>query len=230
MFSKDFQTSTATRRWDIYGPVHKGLRLAHSRMIIRLGQADYADCPRQLLGDLRAHLAIAAKHLHHEEAFIHAVLASAPAYLLVLNEQHEQHRSRLAGLNAAIERLEAAGPDQRPMQGRMLYLAFSAFVADDLEHMAHEETEIWPLLCALFTDEQLADLEMQIIATLTPEDNIAMMRVILPAMNPAERIGLLSGMKAGAPPEAYAAVIDRAARPALSDDAFAELQRLDLAA
>lgn len=230
MFSKDFQTSTATRRWDIYGPVHKGLRLAHSQMLIRLGQADYADSPRQLLGDLRAHLAIAAKHLRHEEVFIHAVLASAPAYLLALNEQHEQHRSRLAGLIAAIERLEAATPDQRPTQGRMLYLAFSTFVAEDLEHMAHEETEIWPLLCALFTDEQLADLEMQIIATLTPEDNIAMMRVMLPAMNPAERIGLLSGMKAGAPPEAYAAVIELAARPALSDDAFAELRRLDLAA
>lgn len=230
MFSKDFQVSTATRRWDIYGPVHKGLRLAHSQMLIRLGQADYADCPRQLLGDLRAHLAVAAKHLHHEEAFIHAALASAPAYLLTLNEQHERHRSRLAGLETAIERLEAATPEQRPMHGRMLYLAFSTFVAEDLEHMAHEEAEIWPLLCALFTDEQLADLEMRIIATLTPEDNIAVMRVMLPAMNPAERIGLLSGMKAGAPPEAYAAVIEQAARPALSDDAFAELQRLDLAA
>jgi hypothetical protein len=230
MFSKDFQTSTASRRWDIYGPVHKGLRLAHSQMIIRLGQADYVHGSDQLLCDLRAHLAIAAKHLDHEEVFIHAVLASAPAYLLVLNEQHEQHRSRLAGLNAAIERLEVATPDQRPMQGRMLYLAFSAYVAEDLEHMAHEETEIWPLLCALFTDEQLADLEMRIIATLTPEDNIAMMRMILPALSSSERAGLLGGMKAGAPPEAYAAVIEQAARPALSDDAFAELQRLDLAA
>ena len=230
MFSKDFQTSTATGRWDIYGPVHKGLRLAHSQMIIRLGQADYANGPRQLLGDLRAHLAIAAKHLHHEEAFIHAVLTSAPAHLLVLNEQHEQHRGRLAALNATIERLEAAAPDQRAMHGRMLYLTFSAFVAEDLEHMAHEEIEIWPLLCALFTDEQLADLEMRIIATLTPEDNIAMMRVILPALSPSERAGLLGGMKAAAPPEAYAAVIELAARPTLSEEAFAELLRLDLAA
>jgi len=230
MFSKDFQTSTATRRWDIYGPIHKGLRLAHAQMIIRLGQADYADSPGQLLGDLRAHLAIAAKHLHHEEVFIHAVLALAPAALRVLNEQHEQHRGRLAALNAAIERLEVADPGQRATQGRMLYLAFSTFVAEDLEHMAHEETETWPLLCALFTDEQLADLEMQIIATLTPEDNIAMMRVILPALSSSERAGLLGGIKAAAPPEAYAAVIDQAARPTLSADAFAELQRLDLAA
>jgi hemerythrin-like domain-containing protein len=230
MFKRDFETLAATRRWDIYGPVHKGLRHAHSQLITRLGQADYAGDVRQLTADLRAHLAIAAKHLGHEETFIHAALeAAAPGSISALNQEHQQHRVRLAELGVMIEALESAAAG-REAHGRMLYLAFAAFVAEDLEHMRHEETETWPLLCALFTDEQLADIEMRIIATLTPEDNIAMMRMMLPAMSPTERIGLLSGMKAGAPPEAYAAVIEGAARPSLPDHDFAELQRLDLAA
>lgn len=230
MFNRDFENAAASRRWDIYGPVHKGLRHAHSQMLTRLGRTDYAGDLRQVIADLRAHLAIAAKHLGHEEAFIHAALdAAAPGSLLALNQQHEQHRARLTQLDVMIAALEATAAE-RDAHGRRLYLAFTAFVAEDLEHMRHEETEIWPRLCALFTDEQLADIEMRIIATLTPEDNITMMRMMLPAMNPAERVGLLSGMKAGAPPEAYAAVIELAARPTLPADDFAELQRLNLAA
>ena len=56
------------------------------------------------------------------------------------------------------------------------------------------------------------------------------MRMMLPAMNPEERTGLLTGMKAGAPPEAYAAVIEHAARPTLPRAEFADLERLGLAA
>lgn len=231
MFSSDFQTLAASRRWDLYGPVHKGLRYAHAQMIMRLGSADHGADQPQLIDDLRAHLRIGAKHLEHEETFIHPALeALAPGAITVLNAQHERHHARFAQLAALIDAFEAAAPGERPACGRMLYLGFAAFVAEDLEHMHQEETKTWPVLCALFTDEQLADLEMRIIATLTPEDNIAMMRMMLPAMTPSERIGLLSGMKAGAPPEAYGAVIERAARPTLPAEAFAELQRFGLAA
>jgi hypothetical protein len=49
-------------------------------------------------------------------------------------------------------------------------------------------------------------------------------------MSAAERAGLLGGMKAGAPPEAYGAVIELAARATLSAGDMAELERLGLAA
>lgn len=148
MFNKDFEILAAARRWDIYDPVHKGLRHAHSQMITRLGLADYAGDLQQLVADLRAHLAFTAKHLGHEETFIHAGLeAAAPGSLLVVNEQH----------------------------------------------------------CARLSD-------------------------MIEALETAERIGLLSGMKAGAPPKAYAAVIESAAQPTSPADDAAELQRLDLAA
>lgn len=231
MFSKDFESAAGALRWDLYGPIHKGLRHAHAQMSTRLGRADYTGDVRPLIADLRAHLALAAKHLGHEEAFIHTLLeASAPAALQTLDEEHRRHRDRFEALGALIDRLETAAPAERERRGRMLYLAFTAFVAEDLEHMRREETETWPLLCAQFSDAELIALEMRIVASLAPEDNIAFMRIMLPAMNPSERIGLLRGMKAGAPPEAYAAVIELAARPTLPVEDFAELLRLDLAA
>ncbi len=231
MPNSDLLALTAAGRWDIYGPVHKGLRYAHGQMAIRLGAADYGADPTPLLADLRAHLEIAAQHLAHEEAYIHTALAALAAEAVAdLDDQHEHHRARFAALASAIARLEHADQASRPALGRQLYLEFSAFVAEDLLHMLHEETQTWPLLCALFSDDELLAMEQAIIASLSPTETIDTMRLMLPAMNPAERAGLLTGMKAGAPPQAYAAVIEHAARATLPIADFAELERLGLAA
>jgi hypothetical protein len=226
-----FLTPAAAGRWDIYGPIHKGLRFAHAEMTMRLGRADFGADQSELLAELKRHLAMGAKHLAHEEEHIHAALeARAPGATSALEGQHDHHRARFEVLAAAIRALEHAAPTDRPALGRLLYLGFTGFVAEDLEHMAQEETEVWPQLCALFTDEELMGVEMAIVGSLAPEENIAFMRIMLPAMNPLERAGLLTGMKAGAPPEAYAAVIEHAARPTLPANDFAELERLGLAA
>lgn len=231
MIDTQFPSFVAMRRWDIYGPVHKGLRLAHTRFLTRLGSADARQRQPALLADLREHLALAASHLAHEEAFIHTALEGAhPGGTTVLAEDHCQHHERLEQLLDLIETLERADDESRPAYWRALYLAFTTFVAADLAHMAHEETVTWPLLCELFSDEQLAEIEMRIIGSLPPDEVIAFMRIMLPAMAPEERIGLLSGMKAGAPPEAYDAVISMAARPELSKDDFGQLVSLGLAA
>ncbi len=231
MFNADFHCAVSAGRWDIYGPVHKGLRLGHAEMLRRLGAADHRLDQGELLAALRAHLAIAAGHLAHEDEVIHPALEAArPGAAVALDRDHAAHHGRLADLLGLIGALEGAAPAERAAHGRHLYLAFATFVAEDLAHMAREETKVWPVLCELFSDAQLAELEMQIVASLTPRDNLAMMRIMLPAMAPSERIGLLGGMKAGAPAEAYAAVIAEAARPTLTPVDFAELQLLGLAA
>lgn len=226
-----FLTVAAARRWDIYGPVHKGLRLGHMDLMVRLGRAAFEAPETQLLAELSAHLANAQLHIAHEESVIHPALEARVAGACAgLEAQHRHHRDSVAALATTIEAVKAAAPQARPAQGRALYLAFSAFVAEDLEHMRQEETTTWPLLCAHFTDEELAGLEMSIISTLAPEENIAFMRLMLPAMTGPERAGLLGAMRAGAPPEAYGAVIELAARPTLSAGDMAELERLGLAA
>lgn len=221
-------------RWDIYGPIHKGLRLASTDFMIRIGRLNFEDGVgvASLIGDLRSHLELCAAHLAHEESMIHPALegrlASAAARL---DRQHAEHRQSFATLEELISALEAATPEQRAQRGRQLYLAFSTFLADDLAHMHEEETVTWPLLCTLFTDEELAALEMRIIQSLTPETNLAFMRLMIPAMNRQERAALLGGMQASAPPEAFSAVIAHAARPTLPAEDFDDLaSRLALAA
>lgn len=217
-------------RWDIYGPIHKGLRLAHGALMRRLGSADWAADQAPLLADLREHLRLGASHLAHEEEAIHTALeARRPGASQRLADDHEHHRARFAVLEAQAQALALAAPADRPALGRNLYLGFTMLVAEDLAHMHQEETVAWPQLCEAFSDDELKAIEMGIIASLTPEETIGFMRLMIPGMNPAERGALLGGMKAGAPPEAFAAVLELAARPTLSADEWADLQARGIA-
>jgi len=215
-------------RHDIYGPIHKGLRRAHAELMGRLGWADWRADQAPLLADLREHLRLGAKHLAHEEAHIHPALdARAPQAAARLDHQHGHHRARFAEVEHRLRVVEAGGG---PEAGRALYLEFAQLVSEDLAHMHEEETTTWPRLCALFTDEELIGMEMAIISSLTPEDTIAFMRIMIPAMNRDERAGMLGGMKAGAPPEAFAAVFEHAVRATLGANDLEDLERLGLAA
>lgn len=220
-------TTDLSRRWDLYGPVHKGLRLMWSDFIGRLGRTDFTDrdTARAMLADLRGALRLGAKHLSHEDDYVHCALEQrAIASTVRLEHQHEQHRVRFDELYQLIAIVDAEEDDwARMVLGRRLYMTFTTFVAEDLEHMHEEETVTWPLLCELFTDAELEAIEMTILASLPPEMVIAFMRLMIPAMHPKERAGLLGGMQASAPPEAFAAVIEFAARPTLSPVEFNDL-------
>ncbi|MGV3480620.1 MAG: hypothetical protein ACO1O3_11770 [Sphingobium sp.] len=219
-------------RWDIYGPVHKGLRRGHCALLQRLATADFTRDTTALISDLRMHLVLGETHLADEEQFIHMALEQrAPGVAAGLEREHAHHRARFIEIEAAVAALEAAvDPRLADARGRTLHLLFSRFVAEDLVHMAEEEEMVWPQLCALFSDVELAEIEAAIVGSLPPEIAMGFMQLMVPATNAAERAALLGGMKANAPAEAYAAVYELAARPSLTPDQLAELEALGLAA
>lgn len=213
-------------RYDFYGPIHKGLRFGTCGLLLRLGSQDFTDeaDTATLLGELRGHLALAAAHLRHEDEQLHTALeARMPGAARALDAQHREHEVRFAQLARIIAALEEAPAAARMARGQALYLALSAFLAEDLHHMYEEEAVTAPQLWRLFSDAELQAIEMAIIAGLTPAENIGYMRLMLPAMTPQQRAGLLSGMKAGAPAEAFDAVIELAAKPCLPAHDFRRL-------
>jgi hypothetical protein len=213
----------------MYGSIHKGLRKAQLEMLLRLGSAEFshAGTVDSIIADMRTILTMAASHLLHENEHVHRALENkAPGSSSRLEDQHGSHQRDFAQLEELLQVMESsADATQRKALGRRLYLGFGAFIAHDLEHMHEEVTIANPLLQSLFTDAELEEIEMGIISTLTPEKTIAFMRLMIPASNPEERASMLGGMKANAPPEAFQAVIDLAARPTLSEAEFADLSR-----
>lgn len=217
------------QRHDLYGPIHKGIRLALSDLLVRLGQADFAHeaAASALLAGLRRQLVLSGEHLHHEEVAIHAALeARAPGSTLTLEADHDHHRRAFTTLEAAIAAVEAAPAAERAAPARDLYLAFSQFAAADFAHMAEEELVVLPLLHRLFDDEELIGIEASIVGALPPDEMMDYLKLMIPAMNPAERAQFLAFVRAGAPAEAFEAILGAAARPTLPP---AEYEALELA-
>ena len=218
----------AAGRWDLYGPVHKGLRRRHAQLLQRIGSADFAGDITPLLADLRGHLQMAAVHLIDEEIHIHRRLdARAPDATVMLESQHNGHRHHLDALEEAIRALEAQS-HRTSLCGHSLYLAFTRFVAEDLLHMAHEEEVTWPLLCSLYSDDELAGIEAEIVASLPPALSAAIMSTMVAAVNTPQRIHLLRGIQAHAPAGDYATLLDAVVKPALSEEEQQPLRALGL--
>ncbi|AJY47642.1 hemerythrin domain-containing protein [Martelella endophytica] len=212
-------------RYDFYGAVHKGLRRAQCNMLAAVGTADFADAQQTdaLLDEFRRLLGLAAAHVVHEDATVHIALRSLSLPTDLIDEQHDDHRAAFLAFDALADRVENAEGPARLEAGRALYLAFAAYVADDFAHMHEEETVVMPLLWQHFTDAELLDMEMRIIGSMSPEENMAFTRIMVPAMAPAERRAMVGGMFRSMPRPVFDAVIGFAIRPVLAPAEFAAL-------
>tara|TARA_B100000378_G_scaffold236026_1_gene202727 strand:- start:100 stop:861 length:762 start_codon:yes stop_codon:yes gene_type:complete len=228
MSHSGFMTNTPilAQRYDLYGSVHKGLRRTQCLLLTRLGANDFTDAAatEKLLADMKRLLSMAAAHVEHEDREIHAALHERGIGTGHVDEQHDDHREAftiIANKIAAVENTKGAA---RVEAGRGLYLTFAAYIADDFAHMHEEETVLCPILWQNFSDAELQAIEMRIIASIPPEENMAFTRMMLPAMNPAERNAMVGGMYRAMPAEVFNAVVEFAIRPSLTEAEFAAVQ------
>ena len=201
-----FAPTMVEPRDDMYYAVHKGLRLANARMLVRLGQADAADAASvaSALKALRDHLAMGLSHLTHENAQIHtAIEERCPGASDHAADDHAHHEEAFAELEALARAVEAAPREALPMALRRLYQRFALFVAEDLEHMHEEETQIMPLLMTHFSAEERAGIEHRIVSNIPFEKNVLFMRCMIPALPMSERRAMVEGMRAAMPREAF---------------------------
>lgn len=205
--------------FDLFGPVHKGLRMAHANLMIRLGAAELEDdrVLSGLLEHLREHLRLCQEYQGYEEKVIHAALSPhAPGAVQDLDRAHQSHRAILEDVEALARALETAPPSGRRRAARALYLAYSRFVAANLDHMAEDEDETLPLLQALFDNDELIAMKGRIVSSMTPFLGAAMLRMMVPAVRHHERLRMLRTIRASAAPAVFAQLLDEVVRPSLA--------------
>ena len=221
-----FIQAKAPATHDFYRQVHKGLRLALSQLLLRIGacDADDADSLKTLLADLRFQMEVSEHHLANEDLYIHTALEErAPGAAARLDATHADHRETFATLEVMIRGLETCDAATRAARLRGLYLRFSTFVAEDFAHMAEEEQLILPVLQSLFTNEELMAIEAEIVAALEPRHLMTFGRAMIPAATRSERLVMVGNIRAHAPPQAFQALMELSARPSLNDSDFAHL-------
>lgn len=221
-------------RYNFYTKIHKGLRVAQSQLLMRLGSCDFAtgEPTATLLNDLKFHLEIASAHLHHEDSFIHTALeARKPGASRQLAHQHDHHAKSFEALFNLIHATEQADGADRSALGHRLYLRFGTYFADDLLHMLEEETVVMPVLHSLFTDAELMDIENQLVAAIPQEKMGHYLKLMAQGINRDERAELFGGVKQAVPSEVFGGILEGIVAPNVSPSDYADLrQRLSLAA
>lgn len=214
-------------RFNLYATIHKGLRRAQTQLLARIGSADGTDAEEftPLMADTRTMIELGRRHLKHEDVHIHGVLeARSQGATHGLADDHAEHQQDFVEIETLLQRIEAAQPSRRTPLLRELYLRYSRFLADDFEHMIEEESETLALLHSLFEDHELASIEADIIGSIDPDTMFKFIRIMMPAMNFPERLGLLGGMKQAMPPQIFAVVVDASVKPSLQPQDWAKLE------
>jgi len=214
-------------RFDMYCGIHKALRALMADSLLAAGRmdpaedAEVAQCAERVL----ALLAICAGHLQHENDFVHAAIeARAPGASEQIAHEHEEHLRQIARLTDLVAVLRGAAPQQREAAALRLYRELALFVADNFQHMHVEETAHNAVLWARYTDAELLAIHDALVASIPPQEMMAIARWLVPSVNPAERLQLLLDMRAKAPAPAFQAVLDTV-MPHLSAQEWAKLAR-----
>jgi hemerythrin-like domain-containing protein len=207
-------------RFDLYGPIHKALRLFMTDTLLALGRLDLDD-PQDFeaaLAQLDALLDAAGHHLQHENDVVHpAIEARSGGTSVRIAGEHREHLEAIAALRTQAAALRA---QPEAAAAHRLYRQLAAFVAENFEHMDVEETRHNQALWAAYGDAELQEIEGRILASIGPQEMSQWLRWLIPALNPAQRAQLIGGL----PPAAQAPVL-ASARSLLGDSAWAKLCR-----
>jgi hypothetical protein len=103
-----------------------------------------------------------------------------------------------------------------------LYRHLALFVAENFQHMHHEETVHNAALWTHYSDAELMDMHHRLLASIPPQESLVVARWMIPMVDPNERAAIVGDMKAGMPPEAFLGVLDFI-RPHLDGTAWARL-------
>lgn len=200
-----------TGRFDLYGPIHKAIRMVMGETLTNLGRADASDpaSVAPVLEQVRWMLDMCVLHVEDENAFIHAAIAArAPQWEAETVADHEHHLTAIDSLRATADAVDAAPAALRAVALTRLYRAFAVFVGENFLHMEVEESANNSALWAHYSDVELMAIHDALVASLPPEAAAAGMRFLLLAATPAERAATLRAIRETAPESVFDGLLE----------------------
>jgi hypothetical protein len=131
----------------------------------------------------------------------------APAQAEVIARDHPALEAQLAALEILAERATDTCPTESRLLVHRMYLGFASFTATYLQHQEFEEFQVMPVLSEHIPADELRALDNALVASIPPDDLAMSAAIMLPAMNVEDRVELLGGIQADAPPEAFAGIL-----------------------
>jgi len=207
--------------FDLYRDVHKAIRVELFALTTEAGRVDPSDpVARTAVADhVRSVADWLESHAHHEDTAIDPELRRLmPDLAEAVQHDHASFDARTASLiDQAEDAAAATGSDARRL-GHRLYLELASFTSAYLAHQDVEERLIMPCLEASLGVPRILEIHHAILASLSPEEMGAALALMIPAINVEDRVEMLEGIKADAPPEAFEGVWALAGAVLAADD------------
>jgi len=218
--------------FDLYRDVHKAIRVELFAVTTEAGRLDPSDRAARdaLAGHVRSVVDWLADHARHEDTTIDPELRRLmPDLAEAVWHDHAEFDARCeAMVDLADTAATAIGTDRRRL-GHRLYLDLASFTSAYLAHQDLEERVIMPSLEAALGVPHVVEMHQAILASLSPAEMGAALALMIPAINLDERVKMLSGIRADAPPEAFDGVCALASMVLAPEDHAALSLRLGLA-
>lgn len=192
-------------RYNIYTMIHKGLRASLCQHLVDLGKLDDTDAEAvaHQLDITHNLLDFCRKHLDHENTFIHPAIQRLDKNPLQTIDDHSEHETAIGELQHKIVLIKNQHGIDRTKALESFYSSFSLFVAENFIHMRIEETHNAELLWKYFSDDEIHAIEQNIVGSLSPDENLLGLLMILPNVTHSERVAFLQGFRLAVPADAF---------------------------
>ena len=198
------------QRYDIYGEVHKALRLFMTDTMTRLAVCDPRDESgvEDSLQQLSLLLDVCAEHGTDENRFVHPAIERArPGGSQHAASEYLAYEETIAELRKLSDAVSTWTGANKAVALARLYRALALFVAWNLEHMEYEEVEHNTALWAHYSDMELLATKDALVASKSRSAMAAVLPWFIKGLNPSELAGMLGGMRAGMPQAAFDGVM-----------------------
>ncbi len=191
------------QRYNIFFPVHKGLRAALYQTSLSLQQTSFTNAEEaaKAAENIKTIVDIFESHAAKEDGYVlPAIAAYEPSVVAAFESEHEEDHQLGQSVENWLMALEyAVDPKARQTIGEALTAAFVQFSVFNLKHMAKEEDIINKILWRYYSDEELHAITQKIIGSIPPPEMMAFSRWMVRGMSNAEISGWLKGIKQSAP-------------------------------
>lgn len=189
-------------------PPHKGLRNALGKLAFIAGKTNYSsvDSVKKLQLIASDVFVLLKDHTATENKFILAPLEKKNPSC---TKEYYAHHLEIDGTEQALlDRIMALNGQQSNDLGHQLYLDICQFQSHYLGHINEEDVALEAEMQKHFTDEELMQHQLAIMAEMSFETLLLWFKYIVPARRPEENAQVLSGFKSAVPQAAYDAVIE----------------------
>lgn len=204
------------QRYNIFFPIHKGLRAMLYETAIQLQQTSFADAHEaaETIDLVKTVIDLFESHAHKEDTYVFpSIAAYEPSVVAAFEAEHAEDHELGESLQKWVTAFEYAVSSSAKMTiGEELTKAYIRFMVFNLRHMAKEEQVISPLLWRYYSDEELHNITLSIMKAVPPQEMAFFSRWMVKGLNNAEILYWLKGVKNIAPQPAFQALLSVAER------------------